>query len=373
LGYAAGSDFTQPGLNNATAIGAYADVAESNALVLGSISGVNGATASTRVGIGTTAPLYTLDVHGTGNFTGPVNFAAGQTFPGTITSVSPGTGLTSSVIGSNVTLNVDTTKVPQLSAANTFTASQSVNGSITATGTVTSGVVVATSVNATGAVNSGVVNATTGFDIGGTPFAFGSYGNQNAFLGFAGNSIMTGAYNTASGYQALNSNTTGNLNTANGVGALASNTVGTQNTANGNYALGSNTTGSQNTASGVGTLSTNTTGVDNTATGLTALRYNTTGYNNTASGVGALQSNTKEQTTTWDRTVVDRSAELNSWVDFCYQVRKRGVLIYAFANNHFSGHAPGTIEQFRSIWQEKGFPPLNTPRPSNRQPSLFST
>jgi uncharacterized protein YecE (DUF72 family) len=39
---------------------------------------------------------------------------------------------------------------------------------------------------------------------------------------------------------------------------------------------------------------------------------------------------------------------------------------------NYSGHAPTTIEQFRSIWQEKGFPPLSRPRPSHRQPSLFS-
>jgi uncharacterized protein YecE (DUF72 family) len=80
----------------------------------------------------------------------------------------------------------------------------------------------------------------------------------------------------------------------------------------------------------------------------------------------------EQQTMTWDKTIVDRSAELGSWVDFCYQVRKRGVLIYAFANNHYSGHAPATIEQFRSIWQSKGFPPLDAPRPSHRQQSLFS-
>jgi uncharacterized protein YecE (DUF72 family) len=80
----------------------------------------------------------------------------------------------------------------------------------------------------------------------------------------------------------------------------------------------------------------------------------------------------EQQTMTWDKTIVDRSAELSTWVDFCYQIRKRGVLIYAFANNHFSGHAPATIEQFRSIWQSKGFPPLSAPRPSHRQPSLFS-
>jgi uncharacterized protein YecE (DUF72 family) len=44
----------------------------------------------------------------------------------------------------------------------------------------------------------------------------------------------------------------------------------------------------------------------------------------------------EEQTTTWDKTVVDRTAELSNWADFCYQVIKRGVLIYAYANNHFS-------------------------------------
>jgi hypothetical protein len=296
LGYAAGSDSTQPGLNNATAIGAYADVAESNALVLGSINGVNGATASARVGIGTTTPLYTLDVHGTGNFTGPVNFAAGQTFPGAITAVNPGTALTSSVTGSSVTLNVDTTKVPQLSAANTFTASQTVIGSVTATNVsatgITGGVVNAMSVNATGAVNSGVVNATTGFDIGGTPFAFGSYANRNSFLGFAGNSTMTGFNNTASGYQALSSNQTGVQNNASGAFALYSNIMGTFNTASGDHALYSNTTGNANTASGVNALYSNTTGYYNTASGFFALYSNISGSSNTASGINALGSNT---------------------------------------------------------------------------------
>ena len=43
-------------LFNATAIGAYAQVDVSNAMVLGSINGVNGATANTKVGIGTTSP-----------------------------------------------------------------------------------------------------------------------------------------------------------------------------------------------------------------------------------------------------------------------------------------------------------------------------
>jgi hypothetical protein len=44
------------GLTNATAIGAYSKADQSNSLVLGSISGTNGATANTNVGIGTTTP-----------------------------------------------------------------------------------------------------------------------------------------------------------------------------------------------------------------------------------------------------------------------------------------------------------------------------
>ncbi len=51
-------------LTNATAIGYRSRVDNNNAIVLGSIIGVNGATANTNVGIGTTNPLTTLDVNG---------------------------------------------------------------------------------------------------------------------------------------------------------------------------------------------------------------------------------------------------------------------------------------------------------------------
>jgi len=51
-------------LTNATAIGANAQVDQSDALVLGSIAGINGATASVKVGVGTTDPQATLHVNG---------------------------------------------------------------------------------------------------------------------------------------------------------------------------------------------------------------------------------------------------------------------------------------------------------------------
>lgn len=52
-----GADATAGNLSNASAIGAKATVALSNALVLVSISGINGATATVDVGIGTNTPV----------------------------------------------------------------------------------------------------------------------------------------------------------------------------------------------------------------------------------------------------------------------------------------------------------------------------
>ena len=76
----------------------------------------------------------------------------------------------------------------------------------------------------------------------------------------------------------------------------------------------------------------------------------------------------EERTTTWDKTVVDRTSELRSWVEYCYPIVKRGVLIYAYANNHYGGHAPATIDEFRRLWRETGHPEIPQPqRPSQRQ------
>jgi hypothetical protein len=56
------------GLTNATAIGSAAYVSASDALVLGSVSGTNGAGTTVKVGIGTTAPTRRLDVAGNVRF-----------------------------------------------------------------------------------------------------------------------------------------------------------------------------------------------------------------------------------------------------------------------------------------------------------------
>jgi hypothetical protein len=63
LGYLAGP--TIGTITNATAIGHRARVTTSNSLVLGAINGVNGATFTIKVGIGTSSPAYLLHVNGT--------------------------------------------------------------------------------------------------------------------------------------------------------------------------------------------------------------------------------------------------------------------------------------------------------------------
>jgi uncharacterized protein YecE (DUF72 family) len=58
----------------------------------------------------------------------------------------------------------------------------------------------------------------------------------------------------------------------------------------------------------------------------------------------------ERQTTVWDKEIVDRTRELTSWVDMCQRIVKRGVSLYVYINNHYSGHAPATVAQFVKLW-----------------------
>jgi hypothetical protein len=186
-------------------------------------------------------------------------------------SLTSGTGITVGT-GQNPSVTINTAVVPQLSAANTFTGNQIVNGNLSATGLVTG----------------------SGFQIGSNLFDFGSYANANAVTGFAGNATMTGTGNTATGAQALQLNSTGYSNTAIGVSSLGANTTGFENTATGYWALSQNTIGINNTAAGWRALGYNTVGANNTGigydAGTTADNSNMTGNNNTFLGLLAVAS-----------------------------------------------------------------------------------
>jgi uncharacterized protein YecE (DUF72 family) len=61
----------------------------------------------------------------------------------------------------------------------------------------------------------------------------------------------------------------------------------------------------------------------------------------------------EEQTKVWDKTIVDRRAALSRWVDYCYQTTRRGIKVYAYANNHYAGYAPATVALFLELWEKQ--------------------
>jgi uncharacterized protein YecE (DUF72 family) len=79
------------------------------------------------------------------------------------------------------------------------------------------------------------------------------------------------------------------------------------------------------------------------------------------------------KTVKWDKPVIDRTPQLMRWIDFCFKIRHRGVTIYAYANNHYTGFSPHTIDQFRRLWKQKGHDPLPEPTAPFASASSSST
>jgi hypothetical protein len=188
-------------------------------------------TLNLQYGLGTATPTETgLKISSKGLFT----FAAGQAFPGTgegsVTSIATGLGLRGGTITKTGTLSIDTIKVPLLAAANTFTANQTVDGTLSATsstgtavngatsapayaGVVGSGISIGVYGNGGGGANSNAGNSGIWGDTG------GASGNYIAVRGTAVNNIAGGFYNNSTTYPTLLATNSGAGIGVKGVGA----------------------------------------------------------------------------------------------------------------------------------------------------------
>ncbi|HKM66510.1 MAG TPA: DUF72 domain-containing protein [Candidatus Acidoferrum sp.] len=61
----------------------------------------------------------------------------------------------------------------------------------------------------------------------------------------------------------------------------------------------------------------------------------------------------EELTKVWDKTVVDRTRDLQDWVEACRNFLKRKIRVFAFANNHYGGYAPDTLRLFEKLMEKK--------------------
>jgi uncharacterized protein YecE (DUF72 family) len=62
----------------------------------------------------------------------------------------------------------------------------------------------------------------------------------------------------------------------------------------------------------------------------------------------------ERHTTVWDRTIVDRTEDLQHWVKLCRQivVERKIKHLFLFGNNHYGGHGPDTLKTFWQLWKE---------------------
>jgi hypothetical protein len=269
------------GVTNGSAIGAQALVAQSNSLVLGSISGINGAGANTNVGIGTTSPSSRLHVVGEIKIDGIGN---GLRF-------ADGTVQTSAAVGgvTNISVNAPLASTggatPNISLSGIVPIANGGTG-IGSGPTIAGQFLRSSGANTWAAGSIQISDLPTGVYIQNTQ-ALQSGANFNiSGDGVAGGTLSGNIVNAITRYN-LNGNTflmVNGLNSGNtfvGIGAGTSTIPG-----------GVNASGNLNSFFGTNAGNANTTGYGNSFFGTSAGKINITGYGNSFFGASAGSSTT---------------------------------------------------------------------------------
>jgi uncharacterized protein YecE (DUF72 family) len=58
----------------------------------------------------------------------------------------------------------------------------------------------------------------------------------------------------------------------------------------------------------------------------------------------------ESKTDTWEKIIVDREGEMERWVPAIAALLERNIEVFGYFNNHYAGHAPGSIALLRDVW-----------------------
>jgi hypothetical protein len=272
-----------PGISNATAIGANAQVNTSNTMVLGTSAVTVQVPGNLSVTNSLTANGSNIDNLNASNIN---SGTLDNSRLGVVPTSKGGTGLIASGAEGNF-LRSDGTNwnssalqasdIPPGSASYIQnTTSQQVNSNFNISG---DGTIV-------GTLSAGTISATTQYNIA-TSRVLGVPGSNNLFVGLGAGPVNTAGGNTFAGENAGRNNTTGGVNSFFGSGAGFENTTGPANAFFGFDTGRLNTTGDGNSFFGKEAGFFNTTGSRNTFMGFQAGVTNTTENNNTFIGAFA--------------------------------------------------------------------------------------
>ena len=65
-----------------------------------------------------------------------------------------------------------------------------------------------------------------------------------------------------------------------------------------------------------------------------------------------VEKKAKEGGRRWEAPVQDRNREMRIWVPALRDLTRRVEQVLVYFNNHYAGHAPASIDLFRSVWRE---------------------
>jgi uncharacterized protein YecE (DUF72 family) len=58
------------------------------------------------------------------------------------------------------------------------------------------------------------------------------------------------------------------------------------------------------------------------------------------------------KTETWEKLIVDRTKEMEEWAPKIQALLDEGTIVWAYFNNHYAGHAPGSVDLFLEVLEK---------------------